>query len=88
MIAMIVGCTGAGVPPRRDEPPKIAAREALVRSAPPRFDYPPARRSTDADTKFGVTVLDPYRWLESDTEGEVRDRHLQVNRASTASHQA
>lgn len=27
-------------------------------------DYPPARRSSDADILHGIAVADPYRWLE------------------------
>jgi prolyl oligopeptidase len=33
-------------------------------AAAPSYDYPPAARGTVADSSFGVTVPDPYRWLE------------------------
>ena len=32
--------------------------------------YPPTRRGGDADTYHGITVPDPYRWLEDDTSAE------------------
>ncbi|MBX3233856.1 MAG: S9 family peptidase [Labilithrix sp.] len=34
----------------------------------PSFDYPPARRTGDADTMHGRRVPDPYRWLEEDSD--------------------
>ena len=37
---------------------------SLVSGAAMASDYPPAPRGTVADTAFGVTVPDPYRWLE------------------------
>lgn len=37
---------------------------SLTRAAEPAISYPPAPRGTVADTSFGVTVPDPYRWLE------------------------
>jgi prolyl oligopeptidase len=44
-------------------PPVTTARVI----APPRFDYPAARRTDDADVLHGVRVPDPYRWLEADS---------------------
>jgi prolyl oligopeptidase len=37
---------------------------SLSRAAEPAIAYPPAPRGTVSDTSFGVTVPDPYRWLE------------------------
>jgi prolyl oligopeptidase len=34
------------------------------------LNYPPTRRGDDADTYHGITVPDPYRWLEDDTSPE------------------
>ena len=34
------------------------------------FDYPETARGEDADTLFGRTIADPYRWLEGDVRHE------------------
>ena len=34
--------------------------------------YPETRKEDVTDTYFGVTVKDPYRWLENDTSPEVK----------------
>jgi prolyl oligopeptidase len=36
--------------------------------------YPVARRGTDAETRFGVSVADPYRWLENDVRNDIEVR--------------
>jgi len=33
---------------------------------------PPTRRGDDSDTRFGVTIADPYRWLEASDSLEVQ----------------
>src|SRR5437870_3873193 len=45
----------------------IAALAAEVK-----MQYPPARRSNQADTLHGVRVEDPYRWLEDADSAETR----------------
>lgn len=49
-------------------PPVTTAPVSAVAAAPPRFDYPAARRADDADVLHGVRIPDPYRWLEADSE--------------------
>jgi len=38
--------------------------------APEKIHYPETRKGTQTDTYFGVTVADPYRWLEDDRSSE------------------
>jgi prolyl oligopeptidase len=44
----------------------------LPATAPMPFDYPPTRRQDLVETLHGVAVPDPYRWLESSDDPEVR----------------
>ena len=45
----------------------VAASAALLAQ---QFDYPKTRAVEHVDTYGGVTVADPYRWLEDDTSAE------------------
>ena len=36
------------------------------------FSYPPTRRCDQTDTYHGVTVADPYRWLEDPNSDETK----------------
>lgn len=51
-------------------PPVTTAVAPFVK--PPRFDYPPARRTDDSDEMHGTSLPDPYRWLEKDS-AETKD---------------
>ena len=53
-------------------PPSIAppVRESAASSRPPGLGYPVARRDALVETKFGVPVADPYRWLENDAQAD------------------
>jgi len=58
-----------------DQPRGASARLeqalVLVHSYPMALPEVPTRREDVRDTLFGVEVLDPYRWLESDDDPEV-----------------
>jgi len=66
----------------------VLSMTSLSFAAEPAISYPPAQRGTVADTSFGVTVPDPYRWLEEsvrtapevsawvDAENKVTQREL------------
>src|SRR6185369_12225952 len=44
----------------------------LCSCAAPPLEYPVTRRTGQVDTYHGVTVADPYRWLEDDNSAETR----------------
>ncbi|MCE7795137.1 prolyl oligopeptidase family serine peptidase [Sphingobium sufflavum] len=52
----------------------------------PTIAYPPTRRDDVVETQFGVSVADPYRWLENDVrvDGAVRDWVTAQNKATQA----
>lgn len=53
----------------RAAPPGLAL--ALLAACGGGFDYPDTRREAVSETLHGVTVEDPYRWLEDDHDPEV-----------------
>jgi prolyl oligopeptidase len=67
--------TAPPAPGEQAEPGAPAASaEAAKPSSPaaPRHDYPPTRRSDVVERRHGVDVPDPYRWLEDETQPEVK----------------
>jgi prolyl oligopeptidase len=82
LVAFLVGCaTGQSSSPGQPVPapvartaPAPAAAPAALQpaSGPARLAYPPTRRAEVADALHGVTVPDPYRWLEDEKSPEVR----------------
>ncbi len=44
--------------------------------------YPQPRKIDHTDTYFGVTVADPYRWMENDTSKEVADWVAEENKVT------
>jgi prolyl oligopeptidase len=58
--------------PDSSSPVSSAAPSAAAVAGAPGLAYPPARRVAAADVHFGVTVPDPYRWLEDSSTPEVQ----------------
>src|SRR5450756_3043739 len=52
--------------------PLVLMRPPRARGAEPDPPYPPTRTTTAADVLHGVTVPDPYRWLEDAKSPEVQ----------------
>lgn len=82
---LITACTTATTPPAVLEP-AAAGVSAAAKPEAAALAYPPTRRGDTVDTKFGVTVADPYRWLENDvrTDLEVRSWVTAQNRVTDA----
>src|SRR5262245_11166388 len=81
-VAFVLGCaTGSAVPSKvpasraaPDAPVPAAVAPALLQpaSGPARLPYPPTRRDGVSEALHGVTVPDPYRWLEDEKSPEVQ----------------
>ncbi len=72
LFVMLAACGGPEVTPAvpsssAPPPPPASAAEAAPRTLP----YPKTRVVDVADTLFGITVKDPYRWLEDKSSPEV-----------------
>lgn len=63
-------CASTTPPPPR--PPVLAASTRPSASAPPVLAPPVTRRDDFVETLHGVTIVDPYRWLEDDAAPETR----------------
>ena len=57
-------------PPPPPPPPELGAVPAPAPAAAPALAYPAAKRVEVVDNKFGMTVADPYRWLENDVRND------------------
>lgn len=68
----VASCAGAPPP----SPPPVGASTSASASPPPpapaAFTYPPSYRGDAEEVLHGVTVRDPYRWLESADSPETR----------------
>jgi prolyl oligopeptidase len=71
--ATIAGCTGGGEVPPPVAPPATAAPTVTAEPArAPALAYPATKTDDTADTLHGVSVKDPYRWLENVKAAEVQ----------------
>ena len=76
-LSLLLGaCGGQGAPPRL--PPQVPAQTPIVATAAPPPSAPaqicgsPRARQVDtSETIFGVTVADPYRWMEGNDNAEL-----------------
>ncbi|MFM7645290.1 MAG: prolyl oligopeptidase family serine peptidase [Sphingomonadales bacterium] len=44
----------------------------LARTTDAQFNYPPSKKGTVSDNYFGMSIGDPYRWLEDDNSDETK----------------
>jgi prolyl oligopeptidase len=77
LLLAALGAASCRTMPRQGAPahaPVAAPAGASVAAtvAPARLVYPATRCSDDADVFHGVTVPDPYRWLEDEASAETR----------------
>jgi prolyl oligopeptidase len=83
--SLAAGKAGAGAGDEEIATP--GAREPGIATSPlVRPAYPATRRLDLVETRFGVSVADPYRWLEADvrSDADVRDWVTAENEASFA----
>jgi len=78
VVALLTSSCAVNSPPPASTAatPPVPSTEAAAApaTAQPAIAYPPTRRVDLVETEFGVSVADPYRWLENDVrnDGEVK----------------
>ena len=75
LAVQLAACSNATPPPRLPEAPATGTLEYQApppRPSVPARDYPASERSDMIDRMHGVTVHDPYRWLEDPARPEVQ----------------
>lgn len=72
LAALTAACGApASAPPTATPAPPATASPALTSPAP----APPTARTDDVvETRFGVELRDPYRWMEGDDNASSRER--------------
>ena len=74
---LLVACGGEAPPPQRPSAPVVtplapAPVASATASSPTQVcGQPPARTVDTVETKFGITVADPYRWMEGNENAEL-----------------
>lgn len=74
-IPLLLACTPPDAPPPKgpESPAPTTSARADMPPAPKKaLPYPATRKEDVKDTLFGVTVSDPYRWLEDGKSAEVQ----------------
>lgn len=85
VIGACAGCDrdrGTESPDTELRAPHAATPPAEPEATPPTYTYPTAARGDQADTYHGITVPDPYRWLE-DIDGPQTRRWIEAQNALT-----
>ena len=71
LLLVLLTTTASGTVPASPPPP---AGLQLTERAPAALQFPLTRKQELVEQQFGVTIADPYRWLENDVrnDSEVR----------------
>jgi prolyl oligopeptidase len=74
VLALLAGCatSSSSNDQSRASRPESAAKAVPAAVRPSRLAYPPTRKAEVKDVLHGVTVADPYRWLENAKSPEVQ----------------
>jgi prolyl oligopeptidase len=90
MLLLSSACATVAPPPPLTQMPVQDSADAAtplpIAVQQPPITYPATRRTAQDHPQFGVSVADPYRWLENDVrnDGEVRGWVEQQNRVTNA----